>query len=104
MRNLIAVLSQVRPDVLTDPTFLEKSVLVKGAHPSTIPSDLSDSFFPTLVVKAAVLYRDFETSERNGLVVFQSARDVSLAKNLPPCPGLYRSLVPVCISLLYPTL
>uniref|UniRef100_A0A0A9QLK5 Uncharacterized protein n=1 Tax=Arundo donax TaxID=35708 RepID=A0A0A9QLK5_ARUDO len=57
VRNLIGVLFTVKPDVASDPTFLERSVLLKGTSPATTPEDLTEGCF-ALDVKAAVIVRD----------------------------------------------
>jgi hypothetical protein len=93
MRELISSLSVVAPAVLSDPKFLDRSVLVDGVTADTSPRDLSDSF-AFLDVEGAVLVRDSQTGFRVGLVVFSDVDSVTVTR-LVPHSGFYATCVPV---------
>ncbi|CAL5084199.1 unnamed protein product [Urochloa decumbens] len=97
LMNLIGVLSTVEPNVVEDPAFLERSVLVDGVAPTMSPNDLLQSF-NQLSVTAAVLVRDDEIGHRVGLVVFSAAPDCTSATNMEPPQGFH-----YCVSALIAT-
>nr|CAB3469863.1 unnamed protein product [Digitaria exilis] len=93
VRNLMGVLDTVNPEVVDDPKFLQRSVLLIGVSSETTPRDLIMRRFGR-DVDAAVIVRDSETSQRVGLVVFAKAEDAVVHKKWKPDPMLYRRCIP----------
>lgn len=96
----MGVLDTVNPEVVDDPKFLQRSVLLIGVSSETTPRDLIMRRFGR-DVDAAVIVRDSETSQRVGLVVFAKAEDAVVHKKWKPDPMLYRRCIPVSVSALH---
>ncbi|KAG0545932.1 hypothetical protein BDA96_02G404000 [Sorghum bicolor] len=90
-RDLIAVLNTVAPQVLEDPHFLERCLLLDGVPASVSPCDLIQSI---LGVQMAVLVRDSQTGFRIGLLIFIDAIDSAAVTIQTPREGLYATCTP----------
>lgn len=88
MRNLIAVLHAMEPQVLEDPHFLERCLILDGVPASVSSLDLFQSI---VGVQTAVLVRDIQTGFRVALLVFD-ALDSTIQT---PREGLFATCTPV---------
>lgn len=86
LMNLIGLVSTVKPAVVEDPAFLERSVLVDGVPPTTSPND-SHECFEGFEVMTTVLVRDMDTGHRVGLVVFSEDTNIAAVVNMAPPHG-----------------
>lgn len=86
LMNLIGLVSTVKPAVVEDPAFLERSVLVDGVPLTTSPNDLRKCF-EGFKVMTTVLVRDNDTGHRVGLVVFSEDTNIATVVNMTPPHG-----------------